>query len=106
MIVLDGTGSDIEDRFRVKEGANLIGRRGGPVDIGIKDDQVSPRHALLLYQSGRFTIRDFDSCQGTWLNGQSIDIVDLDDGDIVQVGHTKLVFRKSAIRSKRRVAPV
>jgi len=41
-------------------------------DLVVTDLTVSPKHAQLSYQSGQFTLADFGSVGGTWLNGQRI----------------------------------
>lgn len=97
LVVLGGKGSDIADHFRVRNGSNLIGRQGSPVDIAIKDNQMSPRHAVLLHRNGQFRITDLDSCHGTRLDGRFIDTADIKDGDVLVLGSTTLEFRKSTL---------
>jgi pSer/pThr/pTyr-binding forkhead associated (FHA) protein len=41
-------------------------------DLVVTDLTVSPKHAQLLYQNGQFTLEDFGSVGGTWLNGQRL----------------------------------
>ena len=47
---------------------------------------VSAEHALVEYQSGRYRVIDRDSRNGTFVNGQRITEVDLNDGDLIRLG--------------------
>ncbi len=80
--------------FRIKDGKNIIGRRGGPnVDIAINDQRVSSQHAVLVHKEGRYRITDMGASNGTILNGQPCEMEVLNDGDRIKVGRTTLVFK-------------
>ena len=38
----------------------------------VDDPSVSRRHAKLQYDSGRLLIRDMESTNGTWVNGERL----------------------------------
>lgn len=99
--------------YEIFEGDNVIGRPDGPekVDIRIEDDKyVSRVHAIIrikkdflsrfhyeLSDDGTFR-RGTPSTNGTYINGNDErlpkkQVVYLNDGDTVQVGTTKLVFK-------------
>ena len=63
-------------------------------DIALGSDRtVSRRHAVLERQATGWTLRDLDSCNGTFVNGQRLSgLHHLDDGDRIQLGNTALVF--------------
>jgi transcriptional regulator with GAF, ATPase, and Fis domain len=42
---------------------------------------------------GRWILEDLGSKNGTWIDGESIQQHTLDDGDILELGHTMIVFR-------------
>jgi ABC transport system ATP-binding/permease protein len=47
---------------------------------------VSAEHALIEYQAGCYRIIDRGSRNGTFVNGQRITAVDLNDGDLIRLG--------------------
>lgn len=84
--------------FRLYEGRNYIGKNF-ECNICINDSKVSGQHAILLYRGGKFKIKDNLSTNGTIINGEDIDdeTYDLQDGDVIQVGETTLLFRTAFI---------
>lgn len=91
---LDPNGVD----FRLFEGRNIIGR-DFTCGVCINDNKVSSQHAILLYRNEKFRIKDNLSVNGTIVNGEDIDddSVLLNDGDIIKVGDTMLLFRTSEL---------
>jgi pSer/pThr/pTyr-binding forkhead associated (FHA) protein len=69
----------------------LIGR-SPDCDVFLDDVTVSRRHAELLSENGRFTIRDLGSLNGTFVNRRRIESVELEDDDEVQIGKYRLTF--------------
>ena len=61
-------------------------------DIFLDDITVSRRHAEVARDGARYSIRDVGSLNGTYVNRQLVDQVELSEGDEVQVGKFKLVF--------------
>lgn len=67
-------------------------------DHGITDTEISGRHLQLTRSGDHFRIEDAGSTNGTWLNGRRLTPshpVRLDDGGVVRVGTTLLVFREA-----------
>lgn len=89
---LDEAGVD----FRIYEGRNMIGR-DSDCQICIPDSGVTSKHAVLLYRNGKYSITDQQSSNGTYVNGNDIDLEPkyLNDGDEIRVGKTILKFRSS-----------
>lgn len=107
------TENKIPVTYELFEGNNVIGRPDGPhhVDIRIEDDEfVSRIHALITIKKDflhrfQYTLRDDGSLtqgristNGIYVNGYSDrlpkdKVVYLRDGDTVQIGTTKLVFK-------------
>lgn len=73
------------------EDRHVIGR-ATDVDIFLDDVTVSRHHAEIFEESGVLWVRDLGSMNGTYLNGQPVDLGQLFDGDVLQVGLFKLVF--------------
>ncbi|MGE0547892.1 MAG: sigma 54-interacting transcriptional regulator [Kofleriaceae bacterium] len=61
--------------------------------IGIADRRVSSFHARLTNEYGRWILEDPGSKNGTMRNAARVKRVALDDGDVIEVGHTLFVFR-------------
>lgn len=87
---LDPNGID----FRLYEGRNIIGKDFS-CGVCLNDPKVSGQHAILLFRNDKFRLKDNLSTNGTFVNGEDIEVdsIVLHDGDIIQVGDTVLLFR-------------
>jgi pSer/pThr/pTyr-binding forkhead associated (FHA) protein len=61
-------------------------------EIFLDDVTVSRRHAEFHRSGEAFTVSDVGSLNGTYVNRDRIDRVQLKDGDEVQIGKYRLVF--------------
>jgi pSer/pThr/pTyr-binding forkhead associated (FHA) protein len=67
--------------------------RDAACEIVIDDPEVSGWHARLQFSDGDgFVLRDVGSTNGTYVNGQKVDVVSLSDHDTIRVGNTELEF--------------
>jgi pSer/pThr/pTyr-binding forkhead associated (FHA) protein len=57
---------------------------------------VSRRHSEIHHEGSRYVVRDAGSLNGTYVNNQRIEVVELMQGDELQVGKYRLVFLESA----------
>ena len=92
--ILVVSGPSQGDYYLLGRQAMVIGR-DDTCPIQIVDDLVSRRHAQINTQPGRGTYRllDLGSANGTFLNDQPLtEGVLLDDGDIIRIGETDLMF--------------
>jgi pSer/pThr/pTyr-binding forkhead associated (FHA) protein len=62
-------------------------------DIFLDDVTVSRRHAEIRREGEAFSIHDVGSLNGSYVNRQRVDQTRLADGDEIQIGKFKLVFR-------------
>jgi len=69
----------------------LIGRTGQS-GILIDDSSVSREHALIERKDGRFILEDLKSTNGTFINGELVDVRVLNHGDKIRIGNTVLQF--------------
>lgn len=85
-------GPDGPVTFRVSRSRVLIGR--GEVDIPFPSDlQVSRRHASLeVYGAACVLIKDLGSSNGTFVNGRRVTSAEVQDGDEIRVGHTRMLI--------------
>jgi hypothetical protein len=77
--------------FQPPEGRTLIGR-SPECAVFLDDVTVSRRHAELVRDGERFSIRDLGSLNGTYVNRKRIETIVLEDDDEVQIGKYRLTF--------------
>jgi FHA domain/zinc-ribbon domain len=90
LVVRSGGGRSGET-FHPTGKRTLIGR-SPDCDIFLDDVTVSRRHAVLVENQGRYSIEDFGSLNGTFVNRRRVDTGELSDGDELQIGKYRLVF--------------
>ncbi len=87
-IVINGTTS-VGKSFKLS-GQMLIGRSAA--DITLEDNGISRRHAQVTVEpDGSVTVSDLDSTNGTFFNGERLEVRRLEDGDKVQFGNTTVL---------------
>ncbi len=89
LVVLRGPNTGA--RFLLDEDEVSSGRHPDS-DIFLDDVTVSRRHAVFTRVDGHYRVSDVGSLNGTYVNRQLIDAVDLATGDEVQIGKFRLVF--------------
>ncbi len=65
--------------------------------LGLADRWMSSAHARLERVLGRWVLEDQQSKNGVRVNGAPVQRAELDDGDVVEVGRTFLVFRAAQL---------
>ena len=68
-------------------------RSPGGLALGLPDAWLSSRHARLRPILHRWAIEDLGSRNGTFVNGARVREMMLADGDVIELGHSFLVFR-------------
>ncbi len=61
-------------------------------DVVVEDSRVSRHHAQILFQHNRYAIRDLDSTNHTFVNGQAVATSVLAHGDRISLGGFELQF--------------
>ncbi|MCB0894827.1 MAG: FHA domain-containing protein [Nocardioides sp.] len=89
LVVQRGPGSG--SRFLLDADVVTAGRHPDS-EIFLDDVTVSRRHAEFHREGDSFTVSDVGSLNGTYVNRDRIDRVQLTDGDEVQIGKYRLVF--------------
>jgi DNA-binding NtrC family response regulator len=82
--------------IRLHLARTLVGREVDAADgVFVDDTRASRVHASvhLVARSGRVRIHDEDSRNGTFVNGERTSEAWLEDGDVVRVADTHLIFR-------------
>lgn len=86
------SGLDAGRSFDITNEVTTAGRHEAS-DVLLDDVSVSRHHAIFTRTaSGRITLRDLNSLNGTYLNGGRVEETTLHSGDEVQIGKFKLVF--------------
>jgi hypothetical protein len=85
------TGPKAGARYALDTDTVTIGRHPES-DIFLDDITVSRRHAEVRREGARYWVRDVGSLNGTYVNRERADDLELADGDELQVGKFKLVF--------------
>ena len=89
MLIVDQTNR----RFDLRMGSNIIGR-GTDSDLQLLDQGISRRHLDVQYDGHYATAYDLGSTNGTTVNGHEISSQVLRHGDVIRVGHTRIVFHQ------------
>jgi diguanylate cyclase (GGDEF)-like protein len=88
LIVLAGT--SVGEMYKIVNEHTIIGR-GQQADIQVVDEGISRRHAEIVHEGDKILIRDLQSTNGTYCNGERIAEHQLSDGDKIQVGSTTIL---------------
>ena len=85
-------GPDAGKRYRLTRLSTILGR-AEYADIQIKDEAVSRRHCQILIKSRNFIgLKDLASHNATFLNDHPVGAVQLQSGDVITLGNSKVRF--------------
>jgi hypothetical protein len=73
----------------------LVVGRGSDADVQLFDQGVSRRHLDIQFDGRHATLYDLGSTNGTNVNGHDVGSHVLRHGDVVRIGHTRLVFQQA-----------
>jgi diguanylate cyclase (GGDEF)-like protein len=83
-------GASVGEMYKLECDTTIIGR-GGRAHIRLLDEGISREHAQIAIESGRVTLRDMGSTNGTYCNGLRVESRELVDGDKILVGSTTIL---------------
>lgn len=88
-------GADQGARFELDQEEVTLGR-GARNPVRLRDDEVSRTHAAISFDpaTGRFSLSDRNSSNGTFVNGEQIRTRTLNSGDQISLGRTALLFQQ------------
>jgi two-component system NtrC family sensor kinase len=92
LVVIRGPGAGTQ--IPLREGVQRIGR-DSHCDIHFDDTETSRNHAEIQCESSQVAIKDLGSSNGTFVNGQKIQVHQLKAGDFIQIGRRLLAYRPS-----------
>ena len=79
--------------YELSRAETLIGRNP-TTDITLLDEGISREHAIIAFdeETGAYTIEDLQSTNGTKVNGKRVRSAAIQNGDEIQIGHTRFQF--------------
>ncbi len=92
LVVVEGRDQWKEFHLPPNFGQILIGK-GEAADLRINDDTLSRIHISIREKEGKFFLTDLDTDMGTLVNGEQVDRVELQDGDLIKIGETTIKFK-------------
>ncbi len=84
-------GEDLGRRIPLSDEPVVVGRSSGCA-VQIDQESVSRNHCRIARGPASFVVRDLGSTNGTYVNDELVDTMDLRDGDQIKVGRTILKF--------------
>lgn len=91
---LEITGSEEKDgEFELGERAVVIGR-SADCDIQLGVQNVSRKHAAVVFQNEEYLIEDLESTNGVFVNGIKVVKCVLRNNDQIEIGGVRLVFNE------------
>jgi len=84
-------GAEIGKGYPVNKVPATIGR-DKLCDISITDTRMSRQHAMLFYYSPHFYLKDLGATNGTFVNDKRIKQTEINNGDQIRIGSSKLEF--------------
>jgi type II secretory pathway predicted ATPase ExeA len=78
--------------YRIGPGKTIIGRTPDN-DVQIQSRFVSRHHAQVVSDATRSVVEDLNSTNGVFIRSQRVKQHELADGDIIQIGEHKLLYR-------------
>lgn len=93
------SGPDAGMEFHLKNGRTIIGRKG--TDFGLNDPEISRHHCLLEVRGEFVNLKDLDSTNGTFFEGERVRAAFLQDGADFRVGTSiiRINFHHTATES-------
>jgi hypothetical protein len=86
-------GKHLGSVFPLSRGSSLSVGRARANDIALDDVAVSSQHCRIRPEGDRFAVHDLESTNGTRVNDRRVTKHLLEEGDVIQVGETRLEFR-------------
>jgi EAL domain-containing protein (putative c-di-GMP-specific phosphodiesterase class I) len=95
--------SSLPERIPIDKYPFTIGRNEG-VDFRIDSNRVSREHAMILKEGGNYRVKDLQSTNGTFVNGDRIQESVLCDGDMLMVANEEFTFYAGSVECAERMA--
>ncbi len=90
----------LPDGREVDVANGLVLGRQSSCTVVVEDHKVSRRHAQLIVAGPVVEIEDLGSSNGTLLNNKTVKRRMLRDGDVVQIGTTRITYREGTVAQR------
>jgi len=80
-----------QEEFKILQDELVIGR-SPDCDLYLKDRWASHHHAKIEKKNKEFVLSDLGSSNGTYVNRKKVKKVNLEDGDVINIGQTSITF--------------
>jgi pSer/pThr/pTyr-binding forkhead associated (FHA) protein len=80
------------ERYPIDKDEFVIGRSSRNSDLVISNNDISRRHALIIFDGGKYYIQDNESVNGIEFNGQRIKQQQINEGDVYWLASYELRF--------------
>ncbi|HVY37150.1 MAG TPA: FHA domain-containing protein [Polyangia bacterium] len=84
--------TDLAGREVALDKASVVIGRTDENDVVLNHRSISRHHAKLVRDGDRYTIVDLQSANGVRVNGEDYERIELNPGDLLELGHVKLRF--------------
>jgi len=85
---------EVSPLFAVENDSIRLGRVADN-DIVLPDPNVSRVHARVWRRGDAYYVTDMSSTNGTWVNEERVSEAQLEEDDVIRLGSTRLIFRRS-----------
>jgi hypothetical protein len=85
---------EVSPLFSVENDSIRLGRVADN-DIVLPDPNVSRVHARVWRRGDAYYVTDLSSTNGTWVNEERVSEAQLEEDDVIRLGSTRLIFRRS-----------
>lgn len=89
----DGT---VAQRWEIGDQPVAIGREE-TADVSVRDDALSRRHFMIWREAEHYLIKDLNSQNGTWVDGQRAQGTKLKQNDCILAGHSLFLFHEKPL---------
>jgi pSer/pThr/pTyr-binding forkhead associated (FHA) protein len=86
-----GENGSREERWEISDAPFVVGR-SGRARANVDDEGLSRRHFLIVRNGGGYVIKDLNSRNGTWVEGQRVLTQKLHHNDCILAGSTRFIF--------------
>ena len=85
------------NEYRIDDGRSIFLGSSPDCGIYVDDQDLAPRHCLVMSTGGEISIQNWSSSTGTYVNGVEIDSrIAIESGDRVQIGNSKLSIKSGS----------
>ena len=92
-LCLLGEDGAVEQRWEIGDQPAAVGRDEA-ADITIRDNTLSRLHFMVWREGDSFRIKDLNSANGTWVDGERVQETTLRNYVCIAVGRTLFIFRE------------